>query len=240
VSLALFLSRQTHLLQLETPSQILAQAHANAGTPQTPQREQREHKPREHRRVSRQALQEGNPLASPNPAHLKISTRRPAAGDSPRGVSRDVSGQPVAPSSRRASQQQLSTPDIRGREPSNGVSGVHPYAATPSSTAFRGGPYGNGISGANALRPDSVIAAAGSTGALGLAGNGNGAANSDSFMYGSTAKRAEEAAAAAAREGRANGMGVYDRGQASRVGIDQDDDRGSRRRGFFSVLCCRG
>jgi casein kinase 1 len=223
-------------LQLETPSQVLAQAHANAGAPQTPQRGQREHGSREHRRISRQPLQEGNPLASPNPAHLKISTRRPAAGDSPRGVSRDVSGQPVAPSSRRASQQQISSGEIRAREPSNGV---HPYAAT-SSAAFRGSPYGNGVSGAAPHHPDSMMAAAGSTGALGLTGNGNGAANSDSFMYGSTAKRAEEAAAAAAREGRANGMAVYERGQVSRVGVDQDDEHGSRRRGLFSVLCCRG
>ncbi|KAH9954503.1 kinase-like protein [Lactifluus volemus] len=184
-----------------TPSQILAQAHANAGTPQTPQRE---HRQREHRRGSRPGLQD---VTAPNPAHLKVSTRRPAVGDSPRGLSRDASGQPVAPSSRRASQQQLSTAEIRAREPSNGV---HPYAAAPSTTAVRAGPNGNGVSG------------------------------SDSFMYGSTAKRAEEAAAAAAREGRANGMAVYDRGQASRVDVDHDDDHGSRRRGFFSVLCCRG
>jgi len=216
-----------------TPSQILAQAHANAG-PQTPQREHREHRSREHRRASRQALQEGNPLASPNPAHLKIPTRKPTTGDTPRGVSRDVSGQPIAPSSKRASQQQLSAADMRPRDTSNGV---HPYAVAPSTTAVRGSPYGNGPG-----RPESALGggAAGSTGALGLAGNGNGAANSDSFLYGSTAKRAEEAAAAAAREGRANGMTVYDRGQLSRGGIDQDDDLVGRRRGIFSFLCCRG
>lgn len=91
----------------------------------------------------------------------------------------------------------------------------------------------------NGLRPESAIAAAGSTGALGLTGNGNGAANSDSFMYGSTAKRAEEAAAAAAREGRTNSMAVYDRGHLSRGGVvDQNDEHG-RRRGLFSFLCCR-
>jgi len=59
-------------------------------------------------------------------------------------------------------------------------------------------------------------------------------------MYGSTAKRAEEAAAAAAREGRANGMAVYDRGQLARGGIDQDDEADGRSRGVFSFLCCRG
>jgi len=57
-------------------------------------------------------------------------------------------------------------------------------------------------------------------------------------MYGSTAKRAEEEAAAAAREGRANGMAVYDRGMPSRAPIDPDDEHG-RRRGLFTFLCCR-
>lgn len=239
VLLSFYMVQTCSLLLEKTPSQILAQAHANAGSPQTPQRE---HRSREHRRTSRQVLQEGNPLTSPNPAHLKISTRRPttgAGGDTSRGVSRDVSGQPIAPSSKRASQPQLSTAEIRPRESSNGISGSHPYAVAPSPTAFRGGPYGNGILGAS-QRPESAVPAAGSTGALGLNGNGNGAANSDSFLYGSTAKRAEEAAAAAAREGRANGMAVYDRGQMSRGGIDQDDEHGGRRRGFFSFLCCRG
>jgi casein kinase 1 len=219
---------KTRSLLLETPSQILAQAHANAGSPQTPQREHREHRSREHRRASRQALQDGNPLVSPNPAHLKISTRKPTTGDTSRGVSRDVSGQPIAPSSKRASQQQLST-DPRPRESAN----IHPYAVAPSPSVLRGSPYGNGIQ-VSPHRPDT-----GSTGALAL-GNGNGAANSDSFLYGSTAKRAEEAAAAAAREGRANGMGVYDRGRVSRAGMEQDDDPGSRHRGFFSFMCCRG
>ena len=119
------------------------------------------------------------------------------------------------------------------------MSGVHPYAVAPSTTAFRGSPYSNGVAGGPGLRPESAIAAAGSTGALGLNGNGNGAANSDSFMYGSTAKRAEEAAAAAAREGRANSMAVYDRGRLSRGVVDQDDEHGGRRRGLFSFFCCR-
>lgn len=225
---------ETRLLFLETPSQILAQAHANAGTPQTPQRE---HRSREHRRASRQALQEGNPLVSPNPAHLKISTRKPTTGETSRGASRDVSGQPIPPSSKRASQQQLSTADLRPRD-SPGGPNVHPYAVAPSPSVLRASPYGNGIQGVP-NRPESALAAGGSTGALALP-NGNGAANSDSFLYGSTAKRAEEAAAAAAREGRANGMAVYDRGHVSRGGMDQDDEPGNRRRGFFSFICCRG
>ena len=158
--------------------------------------------------------------------------------EAPRGTTREASGQAVAPSSRRASQQQLTTAEIRPREPSTGVSGVHPYAVVPSTSAFRGSPYGNGVTGVSGLRPESGVPAAGSTGALGINGNGNGAANSDSFMYGSTAKRAEEAAAAAAREGRANSMAVYDRGHLSRGGVDQDDEHG-RRRGLFTFLCCR-
>ena len=234
---SLYLAKPIHFT-VQTPSQILAQAHANAGTPTTPQREPREHRSRDHRRGSRQALQDGNPLVSPSPAHLKLSARRPAPGDAPRVTSREISGQAVAPSSRRASQQQLTTAEIRPREPSAGVSGVHPYANAPSTNGFRGSPYGNGVTGVAGLRPESAVAAAGSTGALGLTGNGNGAANSDSFMYGSTAKRAEEAAAAAAREGRANSMAVYDRGHLSRGVVDQDDEHG-RRRGLFSFLCCR-
>jgi casein kinase 1 len=217
-----------------TPSQILAQAHANAGPPQTPQREHREHRSREHRRVSRQALQEGNPLSSPNQAHLKVSTRKPTGGETPRGGSRDVSGQPIAPSSKRVSQQQLSTGDLRPRESSNG--NVHPYAVAPSPSVLRTSPYGNGIPAVSPHRPESALAA-GSTGALAVP-NANGAANSDSFLYGSTAKRAEEAAAAAAREGRPNGMGVYDHGRVSRGVMDQDDE--PRRRGFFGFMCCRG
>lgn len=228
---------KTRSLLLETPSQILAQAHANAGSPQTPQREHREHRSREHRRASRQALQDGNPLTSPNQAHLKISTRKPTTGETSRGVSRDVSGQPIPPSSKRASQQQLAAGDLRPRESSNGIPNVHPYAVAPSPSVLRASPYGNGLQGLSPHRPESALAA-GSTGALALA-NGNGAANSDSFLYGSTAKRAEEAAAAAAREGRANGMAVYDRGHVSRGGMDQDDEPGSRRRGFFSFMCCR-
>jgi casein kinase 1 len=228
---ALSYMNKAQYFSLQTPSQILAQAHANAGAAQTPPREHREHKSREHRRVSRQALQDGNPLATPNAVHLKVSTRKPTAAEASRGVSRDVSGQPIAPSSKRASQHQLSPGDIRPRDPSTGT---HPYAAAPSPNALRS-PYGNGPQ-----RPESALAAAGSTGALALNGNGNAATGSDSFLYGSTAKRAEEAAAAAAREGRANGMAVYDRGQMSRGGIEQDDEHGGRPRGVFSFLCCRG
>ena len=104
----------------------------------------------------------------------------------------------------------------------------------PSPNTLRS-PYGNGPQ-----RPESALAAAGSTGALALNGNGNATAGSDSFLYGSTAKRAEEAAAAAAREGRANGIAVYGRGQLSRGDIEQDNEHGGRRYGVFSFLCCRG
>jgi hypothetical protein len=64
---------------------------------------------------------------------------------------------------------------------------------------------------------------AGSTVAIGLNGNANGGTGSDSFLYGSMAKQAKEAAAVAAHEGHANGMAVYDCGQLARSGIDQDD-----------------
>ncbi|KAF8500943.1 hypothetical protein F5888DRAFT_1877416 [Russula emetica] len=170
-----------------------------------------------------------------NTGRASTGALRDRRGETPR--SRDVSGQPIPPSSKRASQQQISTADLRPRESSNGIPNVHPYAAAPSPSVVRASPYGNGITGVSPHRPESAFAAC-STGALAVP-NGNGAANSDSFLYGSTAKRAEEAAAAAAaREGRTNGMGVYDRGQVSRGVMDQDDE--PRRRGFFSFMCCRG
>ncbi|VDC06784.1 unnamed protein product [Peniophora sp. CBMAI 1063] len=99
-----------------TSSTVLAQAHAAAPAQaqnQSAAREQR-HREREERRGSRRAQAE---LASPSSAHLK-TPRRPTADS--RGQSRgaDASVQPLAPASRRASQQQ--------------VSQVHPYAAAPS------------------------------------------------------------------------------------------------------------
>ncbi|KAA1467565.1 kinase-like protein [Dentipellis sp. KUC8613] len=187
-----------------TPSAVLAQAHANAGTPQTPHRE---HKSRDHRRSSRQALQDAanpsNPLlVSPSSAHVKSSSRR--AQEPSRNGTRDLSVQPLAPTSRRASQQQAS------RDASNNLAAPHPYAASPSPTNYRAGalPYGGN---ASPITP------------------GAGAGGLES-----------REGAATPREGRANGLAVYDREQMARVGEQDDEGHGNgKKKGFWAVFCCR-
>ncbi|KAI0029341.1 kinase-like protein [Vararia minispora EC-137] len=107
-----------------SPSQVLAQAHANAGTP-TPHRERRDER---ERRASRRPHQDGV-VASPSSAHLKPSTRRPADVRAPGSRGADTSVQPLAPNSRRGSTQQQI---IRERERDSSAN-LHPYAAAPSS-----------------------------------------------------------------------------------------------------------
>ncbi|EIM90811.1 kinase-like protein [Stereum hirsutum FP-91666 SS1] len=194
-----------------TSAAVLAQAHANAGTP-TP----REHRSRgEHKRGSRQALDPNQSaangvIASPNTAHVKQSTRRPNVLDTSRNASRDVSVQPLPPASRRASQQQIS------RDGSTALTAPHPYAAAPSPNAYHrpgtGGSYApNGQSGS-------------------LAALANGKKNGDA-----------REGALSPREGRANGMAVYDREQMARVGEQDEDGHGGGRKkgGFWSLFCCR-
>lgn len=219
---------------LQTPAAVLAQAHANAGSPLP-----REHRQREHRRGSRQALQDANPnqpplLVSPSAAHLKHSTRRATPQES-RGPSRDVSVQPLAPASRRASQQQMSRGEV--------TLSPHPYAAAPSPTAYR---PGTGSYAGPALPSGSMGLANGTAGGSSAAlANGNGNGTSDSFMYGSQIAHGRKVgdtrdSSAMQREGRANGMGVYDQ-QMARVGEqDEDGHGGARKKGFFSMFCCRG
>lgn len=187
-------------------------------------------------------------IASPNTAHVKQSTRRPNVLDTSRNASRDVSVQPLPPASRRASQQQIS------RDGSTALTAPHPYAAAPSPNAYHrpgtGGSYApNGQSGSLA-----ALANGGSTGALNgnAYGNGNGNGNgngtaSDSFRHsqaaGTQGKKNGDAreGALSPREGRANGMAVYDREQMARVGEQDEDGHGGGRKkgGFWSLFCCR-
>ncbi|KAI0058636.1 kinase-like protein [Artomyces pyxidatus] len=192
-----------------TSSQILAQAHANASaTPQTPHRE---HRSREHRRASRHALQDAGMvpsaplLVSPSSAHLKSSSRRPVPGETSRNPSRDVSVQPLAPTSRRASQQQLARDSGM-----NNLAAPHPYAAAPSPTAYRNGPY----AGTSPMRPDSA------------AGQPNGGGS-------------REDVGVAPRDGGPRGMAMYERDAMAPVGEQDDEHGGGRKRGFWGVLCCR-
>ncbi|KAG6915864.1 hypothetical protein DXG01_009571 [Tephrocybe rancida] len=114
-----------------TPSSLLAQAHASA-SPSTPHRERRDRE-REHgahRRGSRQVQDNSTPatplVISPSPAHVK-GTRRAEQ----RPSNRDISNvQALAPTTRRVSRQQ---------DGANGSTGLspHPYAATPSPNGYR-------------------------------------------------------------------------------------------------------
>ncbi|KAG1773472.1 kinase-like domain-containing protein [Suillus occidentalis] len=113
-----------------TPASLLAQAHATANVPHTPRH-------RETSRRPRAQLTDGSapstPLVlAPTPAHIKNSTRRPGTreghGSRDPGARADISVQPIAPVSRRASQ----TP----RE-SSGLAPPHPYATAPTSSGYR-------------------------------------------------------------------------------------------------------
>lgn len=114
----------------------------------------------------------------------------------------------------------------------------------------QGGSYApNGPSGSLA-----VLANGGSTGALNGNGNGYGSGNgngngngtaSDSFRHSQAAATAQgkkngdaREGALSPREGRANGMAIYDR---AAVGEQDEDGHGGGRKkgGFWSLICCR-
>jgi hypothetical protein len=175
-------------------------------------RRREDHEPtsRDHRSASRQASQEGDTLTSPNVVR-RVSTRRRTHIASSRG------------------QQQLSTAEICLRDPSSGMSStqLQPYAVAPSPNTFQSH-HDNGTIGSSSPCRESLPAAVDSTGALWPSGNGNGATRLDSFPRGHTGDRGEELTAT--RDGRANGMAVYSRGQLSRA---RDRFRGLF---FFVVL----
>ncbi|KAH8100072.1 kinase-like protein [Cristinia sonorae] len=226
-----------------TPSTLLAQAHANASTPHTP------HRTRDHggaHRRSRQPLEQpGSPASplvlAPTPAHVKGSSRRAERGESRGGSREQISVQPLAPTSRRASQQR----DIRDN---NGLQAPHPYAASPSTAnGFRTNAYGR----TSPVRPNS---SAGNVQPLN--GNGTGSTavggthnnTSESFLYGGQAQPGKtgvdsrDAVGGTVRGEQMNGargMGVYDREQMARGGV-QDEDGIPRKKGFWAAFCCRG
>jgi casein kinase 1 len=204
-----------------TPASLLAQAHANAGSPQTPHRDRREREA--HRRASRQVPDTTTPstphVLSPSPAHIKSSGRRATTQDrgTPRG---DISVQPLAPTSgRRLSQQARDT---------GALNAPHPYATAPSLTAYRSG------------------APPGAYGRHSPLLNGTGAINngSETFLYPGATKNvtsSRDCIPGTPRElnaGAVRGMAVYDRDQMGRAG-EHDEDGHGRKGGFWSVLCCR-
>ncbi|KIK62472.1 hypothetical protein GYMLUDRAFT_164614 [Collybiopsis luxurians FD-317 M1] len=210
------------------------------GNSQQTHREHRRDRDREHgthRRGSRQTPDPANTsglVLSPAPAHVK-SNRRPA-NERGNSTNRDIgSVQPLAPTSRRASQAQR---DANALSNVGLTTAPHPYATAPSPNGYRTNternPYGR-----NSPNP-----------ATGL-GNGNGIPNngSESFLYGQMPKgtnsREGTTTGTGTRDMHATGatrglMAFNDRDQMQRVG-EQDEDGGhGRRTGFWSALCCRG
>lgn len=219
----------------QSPSTLLAQAHASAAAPHTPHREHRSR--HDGHRRSRPTHQEGpqtpsSPLVlAPTPAHVKSNSRRVAQQDPSRGNSREhVSVQPLPPTSRRASQQQVA----RAERDSAGLAAPHPYAAAPSPGGYRGAAYGRSSP----------------NGAVPPANGANGANTSESFVYGQQGKPGTDSREGTTTAGTAGnqrealngmgsrGMGMYDREQMARVG-EQDEQHG-RKRGFWAAFCCRG
>jgi len=89
-------------------------------TPRDHPREHHETTSHDHRPASQEASQERNLLAPPNVV-LQVPTRgRTASETTAREVDRDISGQPIPPSSEGAGQQQQSTAEGCPPDPSNG------------------------------------------------------------------------------------------------------------------------
>jgi casein kinase 1 len=201
-----------------TPSALLAQTHANAASPHTPREHRRD---RDHPRRSRQQQDGASPVTPLvlSPANAHTRARRPTGERG--GSTRDINSmQPIPPASRRLSQNP---------NPS-ALAAPHPYAASPSSNAYRSNGYG---------RSSPQVAA------NGMLQNGNG---SGSFMYGqpqqpkAVASRDGTTPATGLRNGDTVGsrsMGVYDRDQMQRANDQLDDGGHGRKKGFFAALCCR-
>lgn len=232
---------------LQTPSTLLAQAHANASTPHTPHRSRDRDHGGAHRRSRQPLEQPGSPssplVLAPTPAHVKSSSRRDQGGS--RGGSREqISVQPLPPTSRRASQQR----EARDRDTA-GLQAPHPYAASPPNTGTTAGFRSNAYGRTSPVRPNS------STGNVQqLNGNGTGTTTvvggthndtSESFLYGGQIQPGKSGNGVDAGMGGtprgeqmngARGMGMYDRDQMARVG-EQDDDL-PKKKGFWAALCC--
>jgi len=209
--------------------------HASSPAPHREHRRDREREHGAHRRGSRQnqdaSANTSGLVITPAPAHVK-SSRRPANNERTNSTPRDIgSVQPLAPTSRRASQQQREASALA----SVGLSTPHPYATAPSPNGYR-------TTERNAFGRSSPNPA--------IITNGNGLPNngSESFLYGqipgkvaTNSRDGTTTGGTGTRDlhpGPVRGMTVYDREQMERVG-EQDEDGHGRRRGFLG-LCCRG
>ncbi|KAH0585105.1 hypothetical protein H2248_008366 [Termitomyces sp. 'cryptogamus'] len=207
-------------------------AHATA-SPATPHREHRRDRERErdrehgaHRRGSRQVQDNVTPATplvhSPAPAHLKNARR---TGGEQRPSNRDISSvQPLAPTTRRASRQEVANTSV-------GLSLPHPYATTPSPTGYRTQQsYGHHSSNPGNVTPSGVHL--------------NG---SDTYLYaqahhknGNNSRETTTAGTATRDLSGTRAMGIYDREQMQRVGEQHEEGGHGRGRGFWATLCCRG
>ncbi|KAI6025573.1 kinase-like domain-containing protein [Pisolithus orientalis] len=207
-----------------TPSSLLVQAHATTNTPHTPRHRESSRRPR--------GLAEGvtpsTPLVlAPTPAHVRNANRRPGTRDG--NGNRDSSGrgdasvQPIAPTTRRVSQQ------IRD-------SGIpsHPYAVAPAPAVPSGFRTGNGYDRHSPIP--------------GVQNGGHVGRNdtSDSVVYGTQApgvknfanSRDDTTGTGPRDVVHARGMAVF---ESQMPGPDDmEDDRHPKKRGFFaSLFCCR-
>ncbi|TDL17427.1 kinase-like protein [Rickenella mellea] len=258
-----------------------SQANLNAVHASQPHRD-REHRQREHHRRQSRPAENGGPaspatpggaanasgtplILTPAPAQVKDRDRSRRTGQTPRG---DLSVQPIAPTSRRASQQvPLSSRERLDKD----VSGAstpqqHPYAsALPSSPAYRG----PGFAGSNSPLPPlpnpqdpNLPNGRGSPAGGGVGNNSEGA---DGFLYG--AQQAQQSLKQAQPTPKAKmypnmgsqGMGVggggwmptapmdasalsvvneREREQMQRGGVGAERMGRERSKGVFSI-CCR-
>ena len=173
-------------------------------------------------------------VLSPSPALLKNHRRPAERGNSARDIG---SVQPLAPTSRRASQQR----DVTGLS-TGGLNTPHPYAAAPSPNGYRNVSAQDAY-GRQSPNPSPHLLP------NGTAANGAHPTGSESFLYGQgpTGKNGTNSREGTATGGTTQrefaagvrGMNIYDREQMQRVG-EQDEDGGhGRRRGFWGTLCCR-
>ncbi|OCH94401.1 kinase-like protein [Obba rivulosa] len=208
-------------------------AHANAGTPHTPHREHRSRREDGgHRRTSRQPLQDGTTPNSPalvlalTPAHVKSSRRAPQERERERDRRGEhVSVQPLAPTSRRASQNPVTRTE---RESAALAAPPHPYATAPSPNGYRGDAYGRNSpvapNGGQTNTSESFMYGA-------QPGKGNGTTSRDGTTTAGTAPPREQANGA-------RGISGYGAEQMARVG-EQDEHGNAKKRGFWAAFCCR-
>ncbi|KAH0833283.1 kinase-like domain-containing protein [Lanmaoa asiatica] len=208
-----------------TPSSLLAQAHATANAPHTPRHRDTTRRPRAP--VADPSTPSTPLVLAPTPAHHK-STRRPGTreghGTRDSLTRGDVNAQPTAPVNRRVSQTPRDSPGLS----------PHPYATVPTSSGYRPNGYGR----ASPAPPTPA--------AMGMNGGVGRTEGSDSFLYGVQAhggkhvtnSREDTTGGTVLREGTHTRMAVFE--SQMRGADDFEDDRHPKKRGFLSSLfCCR-